>query len=76
MNVNISSSTISISVLHYDKYQNERFAFNYCIGGLAYTTLRFLITSFIVTIAKYVDITTMQGTKNIVRKNIILDSIK
>ena len=36
----------------------------------------FLITSFIVTIAKYVDITTMQGTKNIVRKNIILVSIK
>ena len=60
----------------YDKYQNERLAFNYCIGGLAYTTLRFLITSFIVTIAKYVDITTMQGTKNIVRKKIILDSIK
>ena len=37
---------------------------------------RFLITSFIVTIAKYVDITTMQSTKNIVKKNIILDSIK
>ena len=75
MSLNISSSTISISVLH-DKYQNECFAFTYCIDGLAYITLRFLITSFIVTIAKYVDITTMHGTKNIVRKNIILDNIK
>ena len=70
MNLNISSSTISISVLH------ERFAFTYCIGGLAYITLRFLITSVIVTIAKYVDITTMHGTKNIVRKKITLDSNK
>ena len=52
------------------------FAFTYCTGGLAYITLRFLSTSFIVTIARYVDITTLHGTKNIVKKNTILDSIK
>ena len=51
-------------------------AMNFCTGGLAYTTLQFLITSCIVTIARYVDITTMQGTKNIVRNNIILFNIK
>ena len=39
-------------------------------------TLRFRITSFIATIAKYVDITTTQGTRNIVKKNIFLDNIK
>ena len=39
-------------------------------------TLRFLITSVIVTIARYVEITTMQGTRKIVQKNIILDNIK
>ena len=42
----------------------------YCTGGLAYNSLRFLITSFIVTIAKYVEITTMQGTRMIVKKKI------
>ena len=42
----------------------------------AYTTLRFLINSCIVTIARYVDITTMQGTKNTVRNHIILFNIK
>ena len=55
----------------YGIYEDVFRALNYCTGGLAYTTLRFLITSCIVTIARYVDITTMQGTKNIVRKNII-----
>ena len=48
----------------------------YCTGCLAYNTLRFLITSFIVTIAKYVEITTMQGTRKIVKKNFILDNIR
>ena len=59
----------------YGIYQNVFRALNYCTGGLAYTTLRFLITSHIVTIARYVDITIMQGTKNIVN-NIILFNIK
>ena len=39
-------------------------------------TLRFLITSFIVTIARYVEITTIHGTRKLVKKNIILDKIK
>ena len=39
-------------------------------------TLRFLITSYIVTIAGYVEITTIHGTRKIVKKNIILDNIK
>ena len=39
-------------------------------------TVRFQINSFIVTIAKYEEITTMHGTKKIVEKNIILDNIK
>ena len=39
-------------------------------------TLRFLIISFMVTIAKYVEITTMHGTKKIVKKSIILDNFK
>ena len=60
----------------YGIYQDVFRALNYCTCGLAYTTLRFLITSCIVTIARYVDITTMQGTKNIVRNNIILFNIK
>ena len=60
----------------YGIYQDVFRALNYCTGGLSYTTLRFLITSCIVTIARYVDITTMQGTKNIVRNNIILFNIK
>ena len=63
-------------VLHICIYQDVFRSLNYCTGGLAYTTLRFLITSCIVTIARYVDITTMQGTKNIVRNNIILFNIK
>ena len=57
-------------------YQDLFRALDYCTGGLAYTTLRFLITPCIVTIARYVDITIMQGTKNIVRNNIILFNIK
>ena len=60
----------------YGIYQDVFRALNYCAGGLAYTTLRFLITSCIVTIARYVDITIMQATKNIVRNNIILFNIK
>ena len=60
----------------YGIYQDVFRAMNYCTGGLAYTTLRFLITSSIVKIARYVDITTMQGTKNIVRNNIILFNIR
>ena len=60
----------------YGIYQNVFRALNYCTGWLAYTTLRFLITSCIVTIARFVDITTMQDTKNIVRNNIILFNIK
>ena len=60
----------------YGIYRDVFRALNYCTGGLAYTILRFLITSCIVTIARYVDITTMQGTKNIVRNNIILFNIK
>ena len=39
-------------------------------------TVRFQIISFIVTIAKYEEISTMHGTKKIVEKNIILDNIK
>ena len=39
-------------------------------------TLRLLITSYIVTIARYVEITTIHGTRKIVKKNIILDKIK
>ena len=39
-------------------------------------TLRLLITSYIVTIARYVEITTIHGTRKIVKKNIILDNIK
>ena len=39
-------------------------------------TLRFLITSYIVTIARYVEITTIHGTRKIVKKNIILDNVK
>ena len=39
-------------------------------------TLRLLITSYIVTIARYDEITTIQGTRNIVKKNITLDNIK
>ena len=60
----------------YGIYQDVFRAWNYCTGGLAYTTLQFLKTSCIVTIARNVDITTMQGTKNIVRNNIILFNIK
>ena len=58
------------------KYRGGFHASGYCTGGLAYTTRRLRITSLIVTIAKYVDIITMQGTRSIVRKNITLDSIK
>ena len=50
--------------------------FDYCTGGLASMTLRFLITSCNVTIARYVEITTIHGTRKIVKKNIILDNIK
>ena len=39
-------------------------------------TLRLLLTSYIVTIARYVEITTIHGTRNTVKKNIILDNIK
>ena len=39
-------------------------------------TLRLLMTSYIVTIARYVEITTIHGTRKIVKKNIILDNIK
>ena len=39
-------------------------------------TLRLLITSYIVSIARYVEITTIHGTRKIVKKNIILDNIK
>ena len=39
-------------------------------------TLRLLITSYMVTIARYVEITTIQRTRNILKKNIILDNIK
>ena len=39
-------------------------------------TLRFLIISYIVTTARYVEITTIHGTRKIVKKNIILDDIK
>ena len=60
----------------YGIYQDVFRALNYSTGGLAHTTLRFLITSCIVTIARYVDITIMQGTKNVVRNNIILFNIK
>ena len=76
INLNISSSTISIFVLHIWYISGFFRALNYCTGGLAYTTLRFLIASCILTIARYVDITTMQGTKKIVRNNIILFNIK
>ena len=60
----------------YGKYRGGFHASGYCTGGLAYTTRRLRITSLIVTIAKYIDTTTMQGTKSIVRKNITLDNIK
>ena len=50
--------------------------FYYCTGGLASRTLRFRITSYIVTIARYVEITTIHGRRKIVKKNIILDNIK
>ena len=53
----------------------EFHALNYCIGGLAYTTRRLRITSLIVTIARYVDTTIMQGTRSIVKTNIIFDSM-
>ena len=72
INLNISSSTINCAFCMYGIYQDVFRALNYCTGGLAYTTLQFLITSCIVTIARYVNITIMQGTKNIVRNNIIL----
>ena len=39
-------------------------------------TLQFLITSYIVTIARYVEITTIDGTRKIVKKNIVLEKIK
>ena len=39
-------------------------------------TLRLLITSYIVTIARYDEITTIHGTRQIVKKNIILDNNK
>ena len=39
-------------------------------------TLRFEITSYIVTVARYVEITTIHGKRKIVKKNIILDNIK
>ena len=58
------------------KYRGGFHASGYCTGGLAYTTRRLRITSLIVTIVKYIDTTTMQGTKSIVRKNITLDNIK
>ena len=38
-------------------------------------TLRFLITSYTVTRARYVEITTIHGTRTIVKKIIILDNI-
>ena len=50
--------------------------FYYWTGGLAYMTLRLLITSYIVTTARYFEITTIHGTRKIVKKNIILDNIK
>ena len=50
--------------------------FYYCTGGLAQMTLRFLIISYIVIMARYVEITTIHGTRRIVKKNIILDNIK
>ena len=59
----------------YGIYLGECHALNYCIGGLAYTTRRLRITSLIVTIARYVATTTMQGTRSIVKTNIIFDSI-
>ena len=39
-------------------------------------TLRLLITSYFVTIARYVEITTIHGKRKIVKKNIIFDNIK
>ena len=39
-------------------------------------TLRLLITSYIVAIARYVEITTIQGTRKRVKKKTFLDSIK
>ena len=39
-------------------------------------TLRFLMTSVMVTIARYVEITTIHGTREIVKKNSILDHSK
>ena len=48
----------------------------YCTGGLAYMTLRFCTISVIVTMARYVEITTIHGTRKIVKKNITLDNIK
>ena len=49
----------------------------YCTCVLAYITLRFLITLFIVTIARYVENTTKQGTKKIVeyKKSLIVLSM-
>ena len=47
-----------------------------CTGGTASMTLLFLITSYYVTIARYVEITTIHGTRKIVKKKIILDNIK
>ena len=38
----------------------------YCTGGLAETTLQFRRTSVMVTIARYVEITTIHGTRKIV----------
>ena len=37
-------------------------------------TLRLLMTSYIVTIARYFEITTIHGTRKIVKKKIILDN--
>ena len=39
-------------------------------------TLRLRITSYMVTIARYVEISTIQGTRKIVKKNNVLDNIK
>ena len=39
-------------------------------------TLRLRIISYMVTRARYVEITTIQGTRMIVKKNIIVDNIK
>ena len=78
INLNISSSMISILDLHMWNI-SEFIPFMrcfYCTGGLAYMTLQFRTISVIVTIARNVEIITIHGTRKIVKKNITLDNIK